>query len=115
MGMLDKTGIGERIRALRGDSTQKEFASRVGVGRTSVVRYEAGERTPDAEFIAKLNEVLGVDPMWLLTGEEAKAAPLKPDEAALLDNYRNSPEPGKAAIKTTSAAFAQSKVKKKSA
>lgn len=32
---------------------------------------------------------------------------LKPDEAALLDNYRNSPPEGKTAIRTTSAAFAQ--------
>lgn len=32
---------------------------------------------------------------------------LKPDEAALLDNYRNSLPEGKRAISTTSAAFAQ--------
>lgn len=37
------------------------------------------------------------------------AAPLTPREAALLDNYRNSPEEARAALDKTSAALAQSR------
>lgn len=38
----------------------------------------------------------------------AELAGLKPDEAALLDNYRNSPKEARDALKATSAALAQS-------
>lgn len=107
---LNQQEIGARIREVRGAMTQKDFADKLGVGRTSVVRYEAGERMPDAVFIAKANLVMGIDPIWLLTGQRgapAQAPPLAPDEAALLDNYRHSPPEGQAALKTTSAALAQ--------
>lgn len=115
MSELDKKAIGARIKSLRGDETQKAFADRLGVGRTSVVRYEAGERTPDAEFMAKANAVLGVDLIWLLTGVRTTPAgeALKPDEAALLDNYRNSPKEARDALKATSAALAQPKADSK--
>jgi transcriptional regulator with XRE-family HTH domain len=46
---------------------------------------------------------------------ESVTAYLSREEAALLDNYRNSPPEGQAAIKTTSAAFAKSKGVKKRA
>lgn len=114
MSDLDKKAIGARIKWVRAGATQQEFAARLSVGRTSIVRYEAGERTPDAEFIVRAGLILGIDPIWLLTGSGA-APVLAPDEAALLDNYRNSPEAGKTAIKTTSAAFAQSCTVKKKA
>lgn len=68
MHTLDPVAIGGRIREVRGAATQAQFATRLGVGRVSVARYETGERTPDAEFIAKINSAYGVDPMWLLLG-----------------------------------------------
>lgn len=110
MADLNQVEIGVRIREVRGAATQKDFADLLGVGRTSVVRYESGERMPDAVFIAQINAVLGIDPIWLLTGARAAAPPgpaLAPDEAALLDNYRHSPPEGQTALKTTSAALAQ--------
>ncbi len=107
---LNQEEIGARIREVRGAMTQKDFADLLGVGRTSVVRYEAGERMPDAIFITRINVALGIDPIWLLTGQRTaqSAVSLAPDEAALLDNYRNSPPAGRDALKATSAALAQS-------
>jgi transcriptional regulator with XRE-family HTH domain len=111
---LDTKEIGRRIRSLRGGATQQEFADRLAVGRTSIVRYEAGERTPDAEFIARAHSVLGADPIWLLTGC-GEVPVLSPDESALLDNYRNSQEAGKAAIRATGLAVTKPKGLKKKA
>lgn len=107
MSDLDKVEIGGRIRQVRGDMTQKDFADRLGIGRTSVVRYEAGERSPDAEFIAKAHAVLGVDPIWLLTGAGIGVPSLTPEESALLDNFRHSPPAARQALKTTSDLFAK--------
>lgn len=113
MSELETKEIGARIKQMRGQMTQKEFADFIGIGRTSVVRYEAGERTPDAEFIAKVHSTLGVDPIWLLTGQGAKPLSHTPREAALLDNYRHCPPEGQDAIDKTSALLAQPKCGKK--
>lgn len=104
------TDIGSRVKQLRGDQTQQQFADLLGIGRTTLIRYENNERVPDAEILIKLYVLYKTQPLWLLTGwgDEASGVKLKPEEAALLDNYRNSPPDGQAAIKTTSAAFAQS-------
>jgi transcriptional regulator with XRE-family HTH domain len=101
--------VGERIRAIRGELSQAVFAEKLGIGRTSVIRYESGERQPDVEMLVKLNLLYGVQPLWLLTGkfEATAGVQLTPREAALLENYRRSPEEAKLALERTSAAFAQ--------
>lgn len=35
---------GERIRSIRGSRSQIEFAELLGIGRTTLIRYESGER-----------------------------------------------------------------------
>lgn len=75
----------------------------------------SGRKRVTAELLAKLGAV-GVDANYVLTGRSAEVhqanqnvAPygLKPDEAALLDNYRHSSEEAQAALRATSAALAQ--------
>lgn len=75
--------------------------------------YEKDERLPDAAYLAATAQV-GADVLYILTGERSFTPPpaLKPDEAALLDNYRNSPKEAQDALKATSAALAQSITKK---
>ncbi len=101
---------GERLRAIRGDRSQKDFAELLGIGRTTLIRYEAGTRPIDVELLVKLNLLFGTQPLWLLTGSGAsgEGVQLTSREAMLLNNYRNSPEDAKAALERTSAAFAQS-------
>lgn len=126
---------GERIRQERGrlGVTQEYFAALGGVTVQTQRSYESGRSAPDAEYLAIIAHA--VDIQYIVTGERAariqtsrsimnaqlgddippleEASALKPDEAALLDNYRHSPPEGQAAIKATSAAFAQpAKVKK---
>ena len=61
---------GAEIRRIRGERSQEEFADLLGVGRTTVIRYEKNERAPDAEFLIKLNIAFGVDPTYLLLGKK---------------------------------------------
>ncbi|EME69754.1 phage repressor [Paramagnetospirillum caucaseum] len=69
--------VGERIRMVRGDVRQPDFATRLGVDKNTIGRYERDERQPDAEFLAKLC-ALGYSGHWLVTGEgpQMASAPL---------------------------------------
>ncbi len=100
---------GERLRLIRGDRSQKDFAELLGIGRTTLIRYEAGARPIDVELLVKLNLLFGTQPLWLLTGAGAseEGVRLTSREAMLLNNYRKSPEEAKVALERTSAAFAQ--------
>lgn len=79
----------------------------------SLRNYEKGERQPDASCLAAM-AAAGADVLYILTGQRSGAAvpapALKPDEAALLDNYRHSSAEGKKAIKATSDALAKPSV-----
>lgn len=107
MDVLDLAAIGARIRQIRGGLTQNAFADRLGMARTTVLRYESGIRPPDAEFIASAAAAFGTDPLWLLTGKYAGPRVLTAEENALLDNYRAAAESARAALRATSAALAQ--------
>lgn len=60
-----------RMRQLRGDASQVEFAKQLGIGRTTLIRYESGERVPDAEVLTFWAE-RGIDIDYLLTGTTKK-------------------------------------------
>lgn len=61
--------IGERLREERErlGLTQSAFADKADVGRKSQGNYEAGERTPDAVYLAAA-ATLGVDVTYVVTG-----------------------------------------------
>ncbi len=61
--------IGRRLRRARGELTQPAFAAHLGVTKDTIGKYERGERRPEAEVLARMREVLGIDINWLLTGE----------------------------------------------
>lgn len=75
--------IGGRIRMVRGGVRQPEFATRLGVDKNTIGRYERDERQPDAEFLARLCS-LGFNGHWLITGEgpmmAGPSAPAAPGE-----------------------------------
>lgn len=111
--MGDNQTIGQRIATVRGDMKQTDFAARVGVGRTTLIRYESGERLPDSDFLARLIAEFDVDPVWILIGGAVPKRELNTREKALLNNYRHCQPEGKDALEKTSAALAQSKCNKK--
>ncbi len=97
--MYSTTGIGDRLRGVRGQLTQAEFSARLGVHRKTVERWESGERIPDGESLLSLKREFGIDPGWLLTGEgdRPSTATLSPDESELLALFRAAPLAVKAA------------------
>lgn len=113
MSREKKDSVGERIQLVRGGLGVAEFATELGVNRKTVTRWEANEALPDGASLLSLMNKFNANPAWVLTGEGGAPA-LKPDEAALLDNYRHCSVEGKNAVKTTVSCLAQSgKVVKK--
>ena len=108
--------LGDRLKEERErlGMSQSAFAEVAGAKKHAQINWEKGVAAPNgAAFQAWA--AAGVDVLYVITGQRSQPVStptLKPDEAALLDNYRNSPAEGKAAIRTTSAAFAQQVVKK---
>ena len=50
--------IAERIKAVRGDSSQDQFARDIGIHKNSLGRYERGESTPGMDVAIKICFVL---------------------------------------------------------
>lgn len=66
--------LGERLRAVRGDLSQIDFATRLGADKNTVGRYERGERQPDSDYLVRIHSEFGISLDWLLTGQEGKQA-----------------------------------------
>jgi transcriptional regulator with XRE-family HTH domain len=67
-----KTPLAARLRAVRkvaGGDDRDLFSQWLGISKSSVAHYERGERTPDADVLAKYRARFGVNVNWLLTGE----------------------------------------------
>lgn len=60
--------LGKRIRLIRGEETQAEFADRVGIAKGSIGGYENDKNSPSAEAILKICLKNGISFEWLLTG-----------------------------------------------
>ena len=89
--MFDAKMIGQRIKVIRGQQSQQEFADLLNIGRASLARYEVGDRPPDLEFAYKTHVICGVNPLWLMTGE-TEQSPLTSEEQLLLSRFRTSPQ-----------------------
>jgi len=63
--------IGDRLRKERErlDLSQTDFAALAGSSKRAQIRYESGERSPDAEYLAKIAKA-GVDIYWIITGKK---------------------------------------------
>lgn len=103
----EKFDTGALIRKLRGNLSQQEFAKEMGVGRTTVIRYESNERVPDPEFLLRLNVRYRVDPLHVLTGlREHTSNSLQDDEIELLKDYKNCDEADRLAVRNLVASLA---------
>lgn len=71
--------IGKRIRVARGDATQEEFSTKIGVGRTVLANYEAGRRLPDSKTLEAMARHSGQSVAYILTGVEAERDPFTVD------------------------------------
>lgn len=84
------SSIGSRIRNIRGKESRSSFAERLGIGTATLQRYESDERSPDIDFLSKLQIATGYSLDYLVYGKESS---LPTDEALILEKYRQaSPE-----------------------
>ena len=112
--------IGTRLREERErlGMTQEGFGQAGGVLKRALIRYEKGERMPDATFLAAI-AAAGADVLYILTGQrsgvaaaapvaaEPPAAQLSRRALAVAQNYEATSEEGKKIIEA--AAFAAAK------
>lgn len=79
-----KTSLGERLRELRGNSSQDSVAKLFGVKQPSYSSWETGRKEPSLGTLVAIAEHFGVSTDWLLGVAPAKArpAPAVPSEAA---------------------------------
>ncbi len=110
--------IGTRLREERErlEMTQEEFGQAGGVLKRALIRYEKGERMPDAAFLAAI-AAAGADVLYILTGQRmgVAAAPVvapvgpAPSRRALAvaDHFDNTSEAGKKIIEAAAFAAAQ--------
>lgn len=97
--------------------TQEGLGQAGGVLKRALIRYEKGERMPDAAFLAAI-AAAGADVLYILTGQRSGgaavvpvAAPVGPTPSrralAVADYFDNTSEEGKKIIEA--AAFAAAK------
>lgn len=62
--------LSDRLRQLRGESSQVEMAKQLGIQRTQWIKYETGETSPGAEILTRICRVHACSADWLLGLEE---------------------------------------------
>ncbi len=94
-------GLGPRLREERErlGMTQRVFGDIGGVEPNAQGKYESGERTPRADYLAAL-ATRGVDALYVLSGVRTPAPleSLTEDETGLLGAFRRLPAADKAAM-----------------
>lgn len=65
--------IGEKLKMLRGNKTQKEVASRIGVTKSALAMYEQDRRRPRDDIKIKLASYYGVSVQKLFYDTEPRA------------------------------------------
>lgn len=58
--------IGAKLRAVRGDRTLSQFATSLGLARTTWSNYEAGRRLPSHEVLERLRIIEGISAEQIL-------------------------------------------------
>lgn len=83
-----------RAERERLDFSQDAFGAIGGVAKRAQIRYEQGERSPDADYLAAVAKV-GVDVRYVITGERKGPAPIKlsEEEATMLGYWREASKP----------------------
>jgi transcriptional regulator with XRE-family HTH domain len=83
---------GARLKALRGELSQPDFAKKLGIPWRSYHRYEAGERVPPLEVLNRMVELRGSSVEWILTGHNAEGSAVETKGAAppleIVSRYR---------------------------
>lgn len=57
--------LGSKIKQIRGEQTQDDFASFIGIDRTTLSAYERDRREPDLETLSLIADIGHVSLDWL--------------------------------------------------
>lgn len=79
---LNREEIGSRIRSIRGERSQKEFAELTSSTQSYISDLERGKCFPSVTFLARLSDISGRSFDWILSGREEHEGPPKPAEPA---------------------------------
>lgn len=82
---ISKEAVGSRIRKIRGERTQKTFASMMDATQSYISDLERGKCLPSVSFLGRLKEASGRSYGWILTGKEEPAVPFTPPEEKEID------------------------------
>jgi transcriptional regulator with XRE-family HTH domain len=66
---VDLKAVGHRIKQLRGEDTQEEFALVLNISQAQLSKYELGQSALPLSLLAKLAERSGHTTDWILTGK----------------------------------------------
>ncbi len=64
--------VASRIREVRGEQTQKEFADRLGMSQQYVSALESDKETPNFTFLSALTKRYNISLDWLMGNSEHK-------------------------------------------
>lgn len=86
-----KTLLGQRLKELRGTSSQSEMADAIGIKWQSWARYERGDVAPGAEILANICRVHACSADWLLgiSNKNDLSAAKPPSPTINLEELRN--------------------------
>lgn len=95
----------ERVRL---GFNQKDFSERICVSKNTQYNYEAGIRSPDAQYLAAA-DALGIDTHFVITGKRSITI-ITDGEVEILGYYKALDEPDKQVARRTLAALAGVKI-----
>ena len=72
----------ERLTLLRGKTSRALFAKQLGINENTLRNYEKGLSLPNIDVAARICQIYGVTPGWLLTGD----GPMRTGETAASTN-----------------------------
>ena len=65
---VDLQAVGERVRRLRGQITQEDFARTLGISQAQLSKYELGQSALPLGILVKIAKVCKTTVDWVLTG-----------------------------------------------
>ncbi|BEQ14456.1 helix-turn-helix transcriptional regulator [Desulfoferula mesophila] len=65
--------VGRRLKQLRGERTQQEFADLLGLSQAQYNRYETGKRLAHDKVLEQVAQVCGLSPEQVIWGDELPA------------------------------------------
>jgi transcriptional regulator with XRE-family HTH domain len=73
---MDNQDLAERLKKLREANgySLRDLAERIGSSANTIMRWERNESAPSQEFVVKLAELYGRDPVWVTFGVKKPSA-----------------------------------------